>query len=244
MDSQPKSVYELLQEKFKPGEYAILPEVRNAAGFQASRSADFVMLGLWPSRGMELHGVEVKASRSDWLRELKNPVKAEAVYRFCDRWWLLATNEDVCKKEEVPKTWGLMVVRNNRIKFEIAAPSLTPQPIERSFMVAMLKRASEGMIPRNTIQKEIQAAREEGRKSAQHSIEYAERETRDLKTMLKAFEEASGVRINKWEPKEIGSAVKLVLNGGVDNIRHELQGLQQKSTEINETIKRVLEEKK
>jgi len=32
-------------------------------------------MDLWPSGGLEIHGHEVKVSRSDWLRELKEPEK-------------------------------------------------------------------------------------------------------------------------------------------------------------------------
>lgn len=219
-----------------------MPEVRNAAGSQAVRSADFVILGLWPSRGLELQGVEVKSHRGDWLSELKNPAKAEAIYKFCDRWWILAMNENICKKEELPKTWGLMVVKKGSIKFEVPVPLLSPQPADRSFIASMLKRASDGMIPRHTIRKEIQEARDDGYNSAKLSVDRAEKESRELREMVKAFESTSGVRINRWEPKELGQAVHLVLSGGVKNIRHELEGLQGAADAISKKIKQVLEE--
>ena len=52
------------------GEYAFLRQVRNAAGFDAKRTFDAVVVGLWPSRGHDIHVIEVKVSRSDWQREL------------------------------------------------------------------------------------------------------------------------------------------------------------------------------
>lgn len=61
-----------------PG-YALLPQVANGTGYAASRHCDAIALSLWPSRGIRLHGFEIKVARSDWLRELKDPAKAEAI---------------------------------------------------------------------------------------------------------------------------------------------------------------------
>jgi len=56
--------------------YAVAAGVRSHAGFDARRTADYVAMDLWPSKGLALHGHEIKVSRSDWLRELKEPEKA------------------------------------------------------------------------------------------------------------------------------------------------------------------------
>jgi hypothetical protein len=50
-------------------------------------------MGLWPSRGLKLMGFEIKAGRGDWLGELRNPRKAESIARFCDQWWVVATQD-------------------------------------------------------------------------------------------------------------------------------------------------------
>ncbi|MEJ1938550.1 hypothetical protein WDZ92_50795, partial [Nostoc sp. NIES-2111] len=62
--------------------YACLFEVANGTGSNASRAADIVVLNLWPSRGMDFNGYEVKTARSDWLRELKQPEKAWPVMQY------------------------------------------------------------------------------------------------------------------------------------------------------------------
>jgi len=48
---------------------------------------------LWPSRGLHLMGFEIKAGRGDWLRELKDPGKAEGIAAYCDQWWVVAPAE-------------------------------------------------------------------------------------------------------------------------------------------------------
>ena len=68
-----------LRVKLPAGEYALMHEVRDAAGSQANRSIDVLAMSLWPSRGLYLTGIELKTDRGDWRRELRNPAKAESV---------------------------------------------------------------------------------------------------------------------------------------------------------------------
>jgi len=82
----------LLKERFAAPEFAFLPHVRNGTGYArgTTRTADALAMSLWPSRGLELYGFEIKSERRDWLRERENPEKAEEICRFCDRWWVVA----------------------------------------------------------------------------------------------------------------------------------------------------------
>jgi hypothetical protein len=127
--------------------WAFVPHVRNAAGFSASRTCDAMALGLWPSKGLELHGHEVKCSRSDWLRELKDPSKARAFSRYCDRWWIVAppgvvrVDEDLSGPGELPMSWGLLIVHRGRIRCLVEAPKLEPESLPRTFFVAFTRAA-------------------------------------------------------------------------------------------------------
>ena len=56
----------------------------HAADVYFEISGDAVIMSLWPSRGLELHGVEIKVSRADWKREAADPAKAEAIAAYCD----------------------------------------------------------------------------------------------------------------------------------------------------------------
>lgn len=62
--------------------FAIMEEVCEFLG-GGGRRADALVLNLWRSQGLDLQGFEVKASRSDWLREKKDPSKAEALSKYC-----------------------------------------------------------------------------------------------------------------------------------------------------------------
>jgi len=88
-------------------EWADVEKVRDAPGFDAMRTADAMALGLWKSGGHELHGFEVKVSRSDWRRELADPAKAEGWCEIVDRWWIVAPR-GVVPRDELPATGGLL----------------------------------------------------------------------------------------------------------------------------------------
>lgn len=127
--------YAILSKDFRI-RYAIAEHVQSSAGFDARRVCDFMALDLWPSKGLELHGHEVKVSRSDWLRELREPAKAEEFRRWCDRWWLVVPDLAIVKREELPAGWGLMVIRDGSPRVTVPAPRLTPKPWPRTFTAA------------------------------------------------------------------------------------------------------------
>jgi hypothetical protein len=121
--------------------YACAEHVRNAAGFDANRTADFIAMDLWPSKGLHLHGHEVKVSRSDWLRELADPRKAAAFTRYMDYWWLAVPNDKIVR-DDLPLGWGLMIQRGSRLYAVIQAARLSPEPIPRSFMASLMRATS------------------------------------------------------------------------------------------------------
>lgn len=96
----------LLREAHPSGEWALLFEVAPRTG-GGTRYADAIAVNLWKSRGYAVHGFEIKVSRADWLRELKQPEKAEEIFGHCDHFWVVAA-PNVVKPDELPAGWGLM----------------------------------------------------------------------------------------------------------------------------------------
>lgn len=131
-----------LMKAFPLPEYATFFEVGDATGGRHSRWADAVSMSCWPSRGLRIYGFEVKASRSDWLREKKKPQKSGAVQRYCHH-WVLVTAPDVVHDGELPPTWGHMVLASGRLRTEVAPPLLEPTPLEAPFVAAMLRRCGQ-----------------------------------------------------------------------------------------------------
>ena len=131
-----------LRTRFPQQAWALFWEVRDGTGFiTAGRTADAIAMGLWPSRGLEVHGFELKLTRHDWQRELSKPEKAEAIQGYCDRWWVVAP-DGVVADGELPRTWGLLEAPARGLKCRREAPTLEAKPLDRIF-VASLARAMQ-----------------------------------------------------------------------------------------------------
>jgi hypothetical protein len=115
-------------------------------------------MSLWPSAddGLELTGFELKVSRADWLREMKDPTKADPIKQFCDRWYLVIGDSKVVKyPHEIPSGWGLKLAEGDKIITMIEAPKLEPKPLDKAFIAALMRRATRvdalaHVVPPNT----------------------------------------------------------------------------------------------
>lgn len=105
----------LIENNFTPRRagdpvFVHLKEFRPSMGWHGDRRyIDLWVMCLSPANGMLAHSIEVKVSRSDWTRELKQPLKrrpAEAISNFM---WL-ATPPGIAQPTELPAGWGLMEV--------------------------------------------------------------------------------------------------------------------------------------
>lgn len=201
---------------FAQPEYVVIREVANVTGAAYSRRyADGIAMSVWPSRGLELHGLETKVSRSDWTKELHNPAKAEAVYQFCDRWWLVVGDESIVKDGELPPTWGLLVPYRESLKAKVSAPKLEATPITRAFLASLLRKSVEQSVDTAELTAAKAQAREEGVKVGEAIANRQLKDLRDLAAKVAEFENASGVNIRYgWQgAKKIGEAVRRVLDG-------------------------------
>lgn len=137
--------------KVNPGtgpRYVVAEHVRNYCGFAGYRTttplrtADALVVDLWPSSGHVIHGFEVKVSRSDWLHELKDPEKAEAFKRYCDYWWLVVPDLGIVR-DDLPDGWGLLAVSNGNLRQRRAAPRLDRQSMPHEMTAAWLRATAK-----------------------------------------------------------------------------------------------------
>lgn len=138
------TVLEALERHYrKPGAERdgeiLIPEVQ-APG--STRRADLVRVGMWASRGTGIDVHEVKVSRSDWLRELDDPAKAEAWWPYCNRFWVVAL-PGVVADGELPEGWGLLEFPSSgrRFKIRAAAEVRTDVRLTVPLLVELLRRA-------------------------------------------------------------------------------------------------------
>jgi hypothetical protein len=200
-----------LRARYKAAEYALFEEVGNATGSKCNRHADAVALSLWPSRGLYLHGFEIKVSRSDWLAEKRNPEKAEEVARYCDFWWLVVGDAEIVKEGELPEPWGLLVMKGDALELKKQASKLDAAPLDRPFLAALLRRAGES-VPALVAEAEARGfvrGAESGPRDAR--LDQVRNELGRLKESLAEFEQKSGVKIDGWSGGRIGEAVAKLL---------------------------------
>lgn len=211
-------VINALAKLYGPPENAFLTDVRNTTGFSSKvRSADAVAMSLWPSRGVYLTGFEVKVSRADWIKELKNPAKAEEIARYC-RLWFVAAPIGLIKAEEVPPNWGLIEIREaGGTKITKSAQPNEEQPPTWEFFASLLRNVAERYVPTAILDAKLGERYETMKKNYESSRKFdesrAQNELTKLRTNIAAFEQASGVAIDRYSDhynREIGEAVKLV----------------------------------
>jgi hypothetical protein len=103
-------IISLLETKWPKCLFAHVREFRPSTGYKGDeRRIDLWVINRAPSAGMPAHSVEIKISRSDWLRELKSPTKSRLALAVSNYMWL-ACPSGVAKPEELPPMWGLIEV--------------------------------------------------------------------------------------------------------------------------------------
>lgn len=236
-------------------EWVCLRAVRDSTGWAGSgRTADAVAMSCYPSRGLEIHGFEIKVARSDWLRELQEPGKADPMWQNCDRWWIVAP-PGVVDPKELPAGWGLYQAGRGGLRAKVKAGlERRAKALDRGFVASLLRNAVLGYGPdRPEVLRGIHAAaREEARRGAARVKEYdlaaAERRVRELEATVEAAEKASGLSINRWNAEKVGAAVALVAKNGSRDLAADLEGLATHAERVGgnarkgaEEIRRILE---
>lgn len=201
-----------LRTRFASNEYVLFEQF---GGIGTSRYADAVAMNLWPSRGLAIHGFEVKVSRSDWKKELNQPEKSAPIQKFCDFWHIVAP-EGLVDEADLPPAWGLLeVTPKQKLVTRVKAPKLESVPVTRAFVAMLLRSQFE------VWDLALRAARDEGfEKGAEKGngeiVARLERDREHHKTLrehVAAFEQASGLQIQfGWQHKEMGEAVRLLMN--------------------------------
>lgn len=216
-----KDVRSALLNRYRAPEWATFFEVQDSTGAAASRSADAISMSLYPSRGLRLHGFEIKVSRSDWLHELKQPDKSVALQRYCDHWWIV-TPADIVREGELPPTWGHLILKGNGLHCVAKAPQLDREQWSPNFLAALLRRSHEAR--ERGIREGVDKAMTEERAAIEKTVrDRVDREVSSLRsinqTAARKLEEimaTCGMAPDQWiNGKDFGAAVRLVYDLGV-----------------------------
>jgi hypothetical protein len=195
------SVADALAKRYKSQEWVFLRSVANATG-SVARTADAMAFNLWPSRGLEIHGFEIKVSRGDFKKELDDPSKAEKIATYCDRWFIVAP-DGIVKLEELPPTWGLIVVKGTETSIAKPAPKLeSPKAPPRTFWMSVMRRFYEQAAPQTEIERRVNEAKTEawkkGSDSATALMEAQLKRAKLNEDEASRREEEARKQVNQW----------------------------------------------
>ena len=211
-----------MERKWCAPEHALVLEVSDATGGRRGRIADALIMGLWPSRGIHLDGVEIKTQRSDWLRELKDPQKAESISRFCDHWWIHAT-PDIVKEEELPTGWGLRVYDGRVWRTVVEAAKRNSEPVDNDFLAAILRRIDQMVDKRadGLVEKRIEDARADMEREIDRAVERRTFKVDALAKVAEAFEAETGLDLlelaRSGKAKNAARITATILKHDLDN---------------------------
>lgn len=236
------SLHDLLNKRFSAPQYALFYEVRNATGYGIggpTRYADALAMSLWPSRGLDLYGIEVKQDRRDWLRELDNPAKAEAIAQFCEYWYIAVPNDEIVKLDELPKTWGLLVAKGSKLVEARKPGKRKVKPWTRAFIASLLRNSHETSwrfraetTPNDEVEAKINAKVEERvAKREQGALAEAVRDVQNELNRLRVrdqlftrIEAAAGVPLDHtWRWERIAEAMERVGSNHPESIAENLK---------------------
>jgi len=235
-----------LRRRFSGGGKIILFEVGNGAGFANSGWSDAIAMQTWPSKGLTVTGFEVKATRSDWLKELDRPAKNREWQDACHEWYIVAFPK-IIQLPELPAPWGLLVPRGAdglRIAKRALCRVTEQVPIE---LLAATFRAAGSLqdkairLLKDQIHREISQQFEANVRSAEAAREDMARRLAKLKRALGSNWDSDKTLLARAQAIQAVDAKTLLrnlriakadLNACVDRIREAEHNLQEGSPDI------------
>ena len=240
----------LLRNRYPIDEWALAFEVTPETG-GGNRRADAVAMNMWRSRGHAIHGFEFKVSRSDWLRELKDHSKADAVAQYCDYWWLVVDADHIAKEGELPEGWGLLTVTRNKadksrksLRVQVKAAKQNAAPLNKLFMASLFR--SLGKVDDREIQvlarKEAEVIINQRTADMDRHITRARKDYLEMINKIKEIEKITGIELNDWlhKPMEFCKAVKLVQESGIFETYRGFNALSNEVSMMNEQLRNAL----
>lgn len=133
--------------------WVTVPEVTVSAGWgdkrlwpehlrsRVAQRLDLFVMGTWASNRYEQIVYEVKTSRSDFLRELRQPAKREVGMALSHRFFF-ATPPGLCDPGEIPDGCGLVEVVDGRVRVRRRAPRRPDPLLPVPFVASVLRTAA------------------------------------------------------------------------------------------------------
>lgn len=220
----------------------LLPEV---AAPGSNRRCDLLRIGVWASRGHRIDVHELKTSRSDWLRELDDPGKADAWWPYSSRFWVVAPPKMI-RPEEMPPGWGLMEppAQANRRRFKVVVkpdervPKLTIPLLADLVGRADNIRAHEMWLLKQDHRNEMSALERKIR--AEVGATKLDYDTQERLELLAKLEAAMGLSLSDWVSRVSERHVSVdAMAAALGEYCREHAALQRRARDVEEAEARV-----
>jgi hypothetical protein len=224
----------LLRTRYPRDRYALFFNVPDAVGLDANRRIDAVAFGMWRSAGRRIEGFELKISRGDWLREVKDVAKADPFLEVCDFFWLVTADSSIAKAEEIPACWGWLAATKTGLRVQRPASRLPGcgEAVPRRFVLGVLRKMQDDLIKSPEVATHIEERIKEVTSRRDRDVEYAtsriQRDFDELKKRVDTFEQQSGISLESWRMRDAGKIVRqlheLGYGRGLGEVPHLLEG--------------------
>ena len=236
-----------LKTRYSGDEWFLRIEVPNAAGFGGTGYADAIAMNMWPSRGLVVHGFEIKTSRADWVAELRNPEKSEKFFLHVDMWWMVAPKH-IVHEGELPERWGFIAATPRSLRIVKQAPRIQHEDrkLDRHFVAAMIRHPEQGSSAYADAMAEA-AKVAKARQAIVHAQEIARLQERIKGTekWRKEFEDTLGVEMSRYQ--DAGIQAELVaatmrflsdVNGyTLDNMERSVESILTRVKKLREVLR-------
>lgn len=254
----------MVRKRHEGPAWIVFEQLANATGASCSRHVDMAALSMWTSHGaFAFHVYELKRSRGDLQKELKDPRKADAIGQYADYFWLVVDDVKIIDGIVLPENFGVLAPKNQVLRVVTKAPKLTPKPMTRGFVAAMIRNVTTQYVPRaqhQELRDGLDAKVREGVERAKlyNREDAGSFELDALKKAVALFEEKSGVQINRYNAANIGDAVRIVLEarntfgqealkrniGQLERTAHQLEWIAKQSREAVKSLSTLVVDEK
>lgn len=231
-------------------QWLFLTQVRSSTG-SASRVADAMTFNMYGSTGYEIIGFEIKVSRSDWLSELKDMSKSDEIMGYCDKWFLVVSDPKIIQDGELPKHWGLLVLKDKKLVQKIRPIPQKTMSMPLSFIASVLRRSADEVtrIQNNYIKKEdiageIEKAQKKGYDDAKgYNGRQTEEALKTLRELVFEFEKTTGIDFSEWRGKEysksLGLYVKFAMGLGESDLNYRTREIESTINTLNKALSEI-----
>ena len=238
---------QLVRARYPRDKYALFFDVPDAVGVSSHRRIDAIAIGCWKTSGREIEGFELKVSRSDWLRELKQVDKADPFVARCDRFWLVTADTSIAKLEEIPACWGWLAVTKGALRVQRPATRLpgAGDTVDRNFMIGILRKLQDDLLTNPDVQALITEKVGNFTQRVTRDVEYQTRSVQrrfdDLEQRVKQFENESGLAMSGWRMGNIGKIVQQLqqLGYGTDRFDQVDGLLERQENLLSSTLQQI-----